>query len=216
MGKDATFRFESRDSLFPIYLWRFRVDDHAALNRALLKEIAARRASEPGLDNRQTRYGWQSERDLFRRTEPAHRKLALALNRILGQAIEGLWPPGVLVDTALIANGWVNVNPPGGYNAPHIHPDALISGTYYVAIPPAGSNPVGGAIEFSVPHPTLKMSNVFVTPMLAERVRVMPEPGLVLLFPGTLTHWVHPNDSDADRVSISFNAVIRPKKSLAP
>lgn len=211
MGKDATFRFESRDSLFPIYLWRFRIDDHVALNRALLKEIAKRRANEPGLDNRATRYGWQSERDLFRRREPAHQKLALAVNRIIGQAIEELWPPGALTDTALIANGWVNINPPGGYNAPHIHPDTLISGTYYVSVPAVGANPVGGAIEFNVPHPTLKMSNVVVTPMLAERVRVMPEPGLVLLFPGTLSHWVHPNDSDGDRVSISFNAVIRPK-----
>ena len=211
MGKDATFQFESRETLFPIYLWRFRIDDHVALNRGLLKEIAKRRSSEPGLDNRASRYGWQSERDLFRRTEPAHQKLSLAINRIIGQAIEGLWRPGVLADHALIANGWININPPGGYNAPHIHPDALISGTYYLSVP-TGANPVGGAIEFNVPHPTLKMSNVFVTPMLAERVRVVPEPGLVLLFPGTLSHWVHPNDSDEDRVSISFNAVIRPKK----
>lgn len=210
MGKDATFRFESRDTLFPIYLWRFRIDDHAALNRALLKEIAKRRSTEPGLDNRQSRYGWQSERDLFRRTEPAHRKLALAINQIMGQAIESLWQPGALLDYAMIANGWVNINPPGGYNAPHTHADALISGTYYVSVP-TGANPVGGAIEFTVPHMTLKMSDVFVTPMLAERVRVVPEPGLVLLFPGTLSHWVHPNDSDEDRVSISFNAVIRNK-----
>ena len=215
MAKDATFRFESRETLFPIFLWRFRVDDHDTLNQVLLKEIAQRRANEPGLDNRASRYGWQSERDLFRRTEPAHRKLATAINQMVGQAIEGLWPPGALVDQAIIANGWVNANPPGGYNAPHIHPDALISGTYYVSVP-AGTNPVGGAIEFNVPHPTLKMSNVTVTPMLAERVRVMPEPGLVLLFPGTLSHWVHPNDSEEDRISVSFNAVIRPKKALKP
>lgn len=210
MAKDATFRFESRDNLFPIYLWRFWIDDHVALNRALLKEIAKRRASEPGLDNRASRYGWQSNRDLFRRAEPAHSKLALAINRIVGHAIEGLWPPGALDDTALAANGWVNVNPPGGYNSPHIHPDALLSGTYYVSVP-AGANPVGGAIEFNVPHPTLKLSNVLVTPMLAERVRVVPEPGLVLLFPGTLTHWVHPNDSQEERISVSFNAMIRPR-----
>ena len=213
MGKDATFRFESRETLFPIYLWRYWIDDHAALNRMLLKEIAKRRSEEPGLGNLQSRYGWQSERDLFRRTEPAHQRLALAINRIMGQAIEGLWQPGALLDYALIANGWVNINPPGGYNAPHIHPDALISGTFYVSVP-TGANPVGGAIEFNVPHNTLKMSKLFVTPMLTERVRVMPEPGLVLLFPGTQPHWVHPNDSGQDRISISFNAVIRQKTAV--
>ena len=53
MGKDATFQFESRETLFPIYLWRFRIDDHVALNRGLLKEIAkraARRAGRPCAD----------------------------------------------------------------------------------------------------------------------------------------------------------------------
>ena len=214
MGKDATFQFESRETLFPIYLWRFRIDDHVALNRGLLKEIAKRRSSEPGLENRQIRYGWQSERDLFRRSEPAHQKLALAINLIVGEAIEGLWQPGALAGYAIVANGWININPPGGYNAPHIHPDALISGTYYVSVP-TGANPFGGAIEFNVPHPTLNTSNLRVMPMLADRVRVVPEPGLALLFPGTLPHWVHPNDSDQDRISISFNALIRPKKRVA-
>lgn len=213
MGKDATFRFESRDTLFPIYLWRYWIDDHAALNRALLKEIAKRRADEPGFDNRQSRYGWQSEHDLFRRPEPAHRKLGSAINRIIGQAIEGLWPPGVLADHALIANGWININPPGGYNSPHIHPNALLSGTYYLSVP-TGANPFGGAIEFTAPHATPKVPKVFVTSMLAARVRVVPESGMVLLFPGTLQHWVHPNDSDDDRVSVSFNAVIRPKTGM--
>ena len=83
-----------------------------------------------------------------------------------------------------------------------------------MSIPAAGANPVGGAIEFNVPHPTLKMAGLPGTPMLAERLQVMPEPGLALLFPGTLSHWVHPNDSDEDRVSISFNAMICPKPAL--
>jgi uncharacterized protein (TIGR02466 family) len=212
MGKDATVRFESRDSLFPIYLWRYRIENCDALNRDLLAEIAERRESEPGMDNTMSRYGWQSDRDLFRRTEPAHTTLALAINQMLGEAIEGLGRPGALKGMELVANGWVNINPPGGYNAPHVHPEALLSGTYYVSVP-KGTNPVGGAIEFNVPHPTIKLQNLLNTPMLAERIRVVPEPGMVLMFPGTLSHWVHPNDSGEDRVSVSFNGVIRPKAS---
>lgn len=211
-GAAPGFRLDSRETIFPIYLWRYRVDGHEALNAGLLAEVAARRSAEPGTGNRMSRFGWQSERDLFRRSEPAQARLAGLLERLLGEAVEGLAGPGALAGMELVANGWINVNPPGGYNAPHVHPEALLSGVYYVAVPPAGANPAGGMIEFNVPHPTLKLAHLAGLDMLAERVRVAPEPGLLLLFPGTLSHWVHPNDSAGERVSISFNATLRPKR----
>ena len=32
----------------------------------------------------------------------------------------------------MLGNMWANINPPGGYNAPHLHPNSLFSGVYYV------------------------------------------------------------------------------------
>ena len=33
---------------------------------------------------------------------------------------------------AKLGNMWANINPPGGMNMPHIHPNALFSGVYYI------------------------------------------------------------------------------------
>ena len=35
----------------------------------------------------------------------------------------------------VLGNLWANLNPPGGYNKPHIHPNSLWSGVYYVKAP---------------------------------------------------------------------------------
>ena len=32
----------------------------------------------------------------------------------------------------IIGNMWANINPPGGYNRPHIHPNSHFSGVYYI------------------------------------------------------------------------------------
>src|SRR3954462_11048593 len=48
---------------------------------------------------------------------------------------------------------WVNVMEQGAIHAPHIHPHSVISGTYYVAVPP-GSGP----IRFEDPRLPLMMA----------------------------------------------------------
>ena len=38
---------------------------------------------------------------------------------------------------------------------------------------------------------------------------IVPQEGDVLFFPGWLKHWVSPNTTELDRISISFNMSIR-------
>jgi hypothetical protein len=40
----------------------------------------------------------------------------------------------------------------------------------------------------------------------ASKVAILPEPGMLILFPSFLRHWVYPNEQDADRTTIAFNA----------
>ena len=35
----------------------------------------------------------------------------------------------------IIGNMWANINPPGGYNRPHLHPNSHFSGVYYIKAP---------------------------------------------------------------------------------
>src|SRR3954469_7530955 len=99
---------------------------------------------------------------------------------------------------------WVNVMNNGAIHAPHIHPHSVISGTYYVAVPPRS-----GAIRFEDPRLALMMA---APPRKAKSrlenrlfVDVEPKPGMLLLWESWLRHGVETNRASGQRISVSFN-----------
>ena len=205
------FKLTSADDLFPTPLLRFEIADAATLNQALLKEIAARQIAEGGI-TKSNRKGWHSDSDLFERKEPAQASLAKLLIGMMAQSTHHVAPDADYANIELIANGWINVNPSGAYNAPHDHPGAFWSGTYYIQVPD-DTEGHGGAIEFLSPHKPLQGLGILRSPITADRFRFRPKPGTVLIFPASILHWVHPNDSEQDRVTIAFNGRLRPKRA---
>lgn len=197
------------DAIFPIPLYRYRVEQ-PALNESLSKEISARRKAELGMENR-NRLGWQSNHDFFQRREDGHAMLARIFADITKQTIQALDQTADFTKFNVLLNGWINVNPPGGYNSPHQHSDAHLSGVYYVDVPKSKSDS-GGAIEFISPHPVRLLSTLIRSPLFSDRVRVQPTAGDLLIFPSQLLHWVHPNDSGKPRVTVAFNATIQAKR----
>jgi uncharacterized protein (TIGR02466 family) len=204
-----SFTLASADSLFPIPLFRYRVDE-AGLNETLAKEIARRRKAESGMSST-NRVGWQSDHDLFTRKEPGHASLARLIGQVVKATLQSIDPAVDLGKLQVSMNGWVNVNPPGGYNGPHQHTNAVFSGVYYVDVP-RGPSEKGGAIEFLAPHPVRLLGGLINAPMFAERVALQPKAGDLLIFPGQLPHWVHPNDSGKPRVTVAFNAMIKARR----
>ncbi len=97
---------------------------------------------------------------------------------------------------------WVNVMRGGAVHAPHIHPHAVISGTFYVAVPPGS-----GAIKFEDPRLPMLMA----APPKKQKARnpsfvtVSPKPGLLLLWESWLRHGVEAGSAKAPRISVSFN-----------
>lgn len=92
---------------------------------------------------------------------------------------------------------WVNVLKSGGHHGAHIHPNSLISGTFYVEAP-RGS----GAIRFEDPRLPLMMA---APPRAESFVSVEPRPALLLLWESWLRHEVLPGAGKGERLSISFN-----------
>jgi uncharacterized protein (TIGR02466 family) len=99
---------------------------------------------------------------------------------------------------------WINVMHKGAIHAPHIHPHSVISGTYYVTVPPKS-----GAIRFEDPRLGLMMAapprKKNARPENRSFVDVAPKPGMLLLWESWLRHGVEPNGARGQRVSISFN-----------
>ncbi len=192
--------------LFPVPFLTVRVDGAEALNRDLLKEITRRRRSEPGM-KRSNHLGWHSSLDLFERAEPAHARLARDIEAIVAACtakVDPDFPKGL----AAKHEGWVNVSQSNAMNAPHHHPGAFWSGTYYVHVPPPDDpdDKYSGAIEFIDPRGSIG-SNVRVeTPFTRGKFTARPAGGTCLLWPSFLTHWVHPNRSREERVTVAFNS----------
>ena len=99
---------------------------------------------------------------------------------------------------------WINVLEPGGHHAAHIHPNAVISGTYYVEVPEGAS-----AIRFEDPRLPLMMAAPPRRTRAAREaqtfVSVAPKDGTLLLWESWLRHDVPVNTAVSERISISFN-----------
>lgn len=191
--------------LFPVPFITIRVRDAEALNGRLLDEIGERQAGEPGID-RSNRYGWHSALDLFDRPEPAHAELAREIEAMVGAATAKL-VPDIPAGLRLVHEGWINVSPIHAMNAPHDHPGSFWSGTYYVRVPGADdADPRAGAIEFIDPRGSIGSNASFETPFTRGKFTVRPVAGTCLIWPSFMKHWVHPNRSAEERVSVAFNS----------
>lgn len=99
---------------------------------------------------------------------------------------------------------WVNVMPCGCAHSFHIHPQAVVSGTYYVRVP-AGSS----GLKFEDP----RLGFLMAAPPRRPRGQPAQRPhitydardGDVILFESWLRHEVPANPVKDDRISISFN-----------
>lgn len=99
---------------------------------------------------------------------------------------------------------WVNVLEPGGRHTSHIHPHAVLSGTYYVAMP-AGAAPLlledpRLALMMAAPAVKARAPRAF-----RRHVEMSARPGTVLLWESYLRHEVGENRAKGPRISVSFN-----------
>ena len=86
-----------------------------------------------------------------------------------------------------------------------MHPNANISGVYYIAAPPVtlADDSEDGKISFFDPRPRANMNalaNQFT------RRFVAPVPGDLVVFPSWLEHSVAPFEGAGERICIAFNA----------
>ena len=118
--------------------------------------------------------------------------------------------------------GWPNINRFGDYHNLHNHPHAWLSGTYYVTVPenpldlPGRADRTPGAISFFDPRPQANMNAISKDGQVDPEYRVQPKAGEILLWPAFLHHAVHPNLSENERISVSFNVVLRQHEQYLP
>ncbi len=103
---------------------------------------------------------------------------------------------------------WSNILEAGDWQRPHMHPteNNLISGCYYVQVPPLEGNEEGH-IEFINPVP------ISVHHGYSNTRRIKPQAGQLLLFPPYYNHYVHPLKSPGRRIIIAFDVIAVKQKT---
>jgi len=145
--------------------------------------------------------GWHSTTDMGQK--PEYSQLVTELLRMQKEIYEN-----ENIDRhATLGNMWANINPPGGMNQPHIHPNALFSGVYYVK-----SSPNCGRLKVMDPRPGIQFTMPVRKPGdpgkdMWRDVNIEPVVGRIIMFPAWLWHSVEENKSNDIRISVSFNFI---------
>ena len=143
--------------------------------------------------------GWHSQTDMHK--IPVFKPLVDELFKMQNE----IFKEEFLDSEPILGNMWANINPAGGYNRPHLHPNCHYSGVYYIKAPKNS-----GQIVFNDPRTASHMvmpNRIKETPPshLWREVRVDPLEGRIIIFPAWLWHGVEPNLSEEIRISVSFN-----------
>lgn len=198
------------EKLFSTPVFRFHFPEHAQLNAALLDAGQQFQTETDGI-TKSNRGGWHSPGNLFERSEPCFKVLREIADQAVIAATQSVGSKADLEALKLKLFAWMNSNPSGAFNAPHTHPGAHWSGVYYVSQPDveAGNS---GMIEFLSPRTDLADWRILDASPFKLKKKFRPQPGDIVVFPSYLIHWVYPNESDQERVTVAFNGTFRNAK----
>jgi uncharacterized protein (TIGR02466 family) len=186
-------------SLFPTFLYEAELGDAAMLGELAhsIRSLARDDAAGIGWSRDKGYRGYTSYASLndLPRRDPAFADLGKLLARHAIKFAEAA--SFNLERRPKLDSLWVNLLETGGSHSGHIHPHAIISGTFYVEVPPAV-----GAIRFEDPRLPLMMA---APPREGSFVTVEPRAGLLLLWESWLRHEVLAGTGKGERLSISFN-----------
>ncbi len=183
------------DIIFPTYIWSSDLDN---VNLIGLKDLAYElKSKSPG--RLISGYGgWQSDR--FKTNLPD--ELEILLKKIELKIVEIAFK--LQIPAPMFGNAWFNINTPGSYNQVHNHRGALLSGVFYVDVPESNM----GDIEFYRNDEADYYLHNILTPdhhFASSKLTYPAKDGRLYIFPAWLKHSVQGNQSNKDRISISFN-----------
>ena len=190
-------------SLFPTIIHVRKITNFKHIQKKLIEFIYdERRKDDIGIKASNTG-GWHSNRNY-------HQKQDNILYHTVKSAVKTHFSDNDFFKENLqieISALWANINGKGDFNVSHIHTGSDISGVLWIQIPENS-----GVIEFTSPH----MYNQFKERQIYKKKILdnfgihpawclTPTEGNVIFFPSSLFHEVDPNNSEKDRISVSFN-----------
>ena len=179
----------------PIYIADIK---HPTLNQELERDIMAWSNQDKGIVRTNVQ-GWHSTTNMHEL--PQFKKLV----EMLYECQRTVYQQEHYESEPFLGNMLANVNPPGGMNRAHQHPNSLWSGVYYIKAPKNC-----GHLKIDDPRASASMCRPRQKEgkkpsRLYRETHYEPIAGRCIMFPSWLIHCVDPNESNDIRISVSFN-----------
>jgi uncharacterized protein (TIGR02466 family) len=159
-----------------------------------MKDEIYRLTSVPSSIKKSNYGGWQSEVRLHENA--VFRPLTDYIGAVCAQVFK--------VKGAKLHQMWACINKRNDQNLIHSHTNNYnLSGVYYLNVPRDS-----GEIVFRDPRPGANQAPYRLFKDDGDSEYLMPFDGLVILFPSYMEHFVLPNRSDGDRISMSFDLTL--------
>ena len=190
-----------KEYFFPTIIYIKDLPNANELNPYLEKQIIQWSNQDKGVSKTNVN-GWHSQTDMNHKKEyePLIKELFQMQNEIIQEEYLDMEPR--------LGNMWANINPPGGYNNSHIHPNSLFSGVYYIK-----GQPNSGRLSLMDPRPGVQhcmptRTKEKLPRELWRETYYDPVPGRLIMFPSWMWHKVESNKSNDIRISVSFNFIL--------
>jgi len=199
-----SFKMKMTEPMFAAPLSIFEIENSAALNKKLVSEARAWRKEAKGAKVSNQGDSWHSPIELMTRNEPGFGEISKIIPQIAANYALQINPKLDITKFRFEANAWVNINRKGGYNTVHHHGKFHISGVYYVKQPKKASGQ-SGMIELVNSRFDNHIYDEIGGNAFAPSLNMRPSAGSMLVFPSTLLHFVYPNETEEERISIAWN-----------
>ena len=187
---------------FPTMIYIKDFPDSEKLNKYLEDHIMRWSQNDKGV-SKTNAGGWHSSTDMNQKEKYN------PLTRELFNMQEEIYQKENLSRKPVLGNMWANINYPGNSNRPHLHPNSLFSGVYWIKTPIKSGNLMLYDPRPGV-HTTMPNRKEGKLPsQLWREIHYEPKAGRCIMFPAWMWHEVKPNESNDTRISVSFNFLQR-------
>jgi len=191
---------------FPEPIFKYKFEDYENFNKDLKTYIYDLQKESSEGQIKSNRGGWHSPNFTLTDKSSIQFKFALEIQKYILKSFQKLgWKTENTNIT--ITSMWAIINKKNDFNVLHTHPNSYLSAAYYVSAP---KNCGRFHIENSNlarrhSYPKIKQNNELNAMVAGLDINE----GDLLIFPGYLPHKVAMNESDQDRIVISFNVGIK-------
>ena len=187
--------------IFPIPIHLFDVNGFNEIQDELIDFVYNMREKDPVGHTISNRRGWQSSCFSIDNEDDVLKKF---LTNCLAE-----FPP-IKKSVRLFVSAWVNINPPEAFNMKHNHPTSDLSGVLWIKSQKDCGNIIFDSPRSFATHQEIECYNEDFKENnnYFHSFSFNPIAGRLIVFPSHLEHHVDFNESEEDRISVSFNIIL--------